>query len=128
MTGPNRRKVLLVDDDPMVLESLGMLFEHYGWLVERVASGDQVLQAQICFEHDFAIVDERMDGVNGLDVIRALKSRSKAPVFMLTGCVEPELREEARRVGADGFFDKPIGARALMEGVEARLRRREGSD
>lgn len=114
----SRKRVLIVDDDRMVLESLEMLFSHYGWDVLAVDNGDTVIDALRPIDYQLAIVDQRMDGTEGVDVIRELKSRSDAPVFMLTGCVDPSLRSAARRVGADGFFDKPAEALSMIKALE----------
>ncbi|MBK1879589.1 response regulator [Pelagicoccus mobilis] len=113
-----RKRVLIVDDDPMVLESLELLFNHYGWDVLAVDNGDVVIETLRPIEYEFAVVDQRMDGTEGVEVIRELKARSDAPVFMLTGCVDPGLRNAAERVGADGFFDKPAEALSMIKAVE----------
>ncbi len=113
-----RNRVLIIDDDPMVLESLDMLFSHYGWDVLTSYDGDSVIDALRPIDYQLAVVDQRMDGTEGVDVIRELKSRSSAPVFMLTGCVDPDLRTAAERVGADGFFDKPVQAAEMLRALE----------
>lgn len=114
-----RNRVLIVDDDPMVLESLDMLFTHYGWDVLAVLDGDMVIDTLYPIDYQLAVVDQRMEGANGIDVIRELKMRSSAPVFMLTGCVEPGLRYAAESVGADRFFDKPVQAAEMIRALEA---------
>lgn len=116
--GQGRNRVLIIDDDPMVLESLDMLFTHYGWDVLTAESGDEVMDTLRPIDYQLALVDQRMSGTVGVDVIRELKSRSSAPVFMLTGCVEPGLREAAARVGADRFFDKPVRASDMIDAVQ----------
>lgn len=113
-----RKRVLIVDDDPLVLDSLELLFTHYGWDVLAVDNGDTVIESLRPINYSLAIVDQRMDGSTGVDVIRELKSRSDAPVFMLTGCVDPYLRSAARQVGADGFFDKPVEALSMIKALE----------
>lgn len=112
-----RKRVLIIDDDPMVRESLEMLFDHYGWDVLAVESGDLVLEALRPIEYNLAVVDHLMDGVSGVDLIRELKSRSRAPVFMLTGCVDPTVRHTAEMVGADRFFSKPVQAKEMIRAL-----------
>lgn len=114
-----RNRVLIIDDDPMVLESLDMLFSHYGWDVLTALDGDSVIDLLRPIDYQLAVVDQRMDGTEGVEVIRELKSRSSAPVFMLTGCVDPGLRSAAEGVGADGFFDKPVKAADMLRALEA---------
>lgn len=114
----SKRRVLIIDDDPMVRESLDMLFNFYGWEVLTAESGDMVLEAIRPIEYQLALVDQRMSGTDGLDVIRELKSRSSAPVFMITGCVDPEIRLAAERVGVDRYFSKPVKASEMLEALE----------
>ncbi|MBD5781338.1 response regulator [Pelagicoccus sp. NFK12] len=111
--------MLIIDDDPMVLESLDMLFTHYGWDVLTAEDGDTVIDALRPIDYQLAVVDQRMDGTNGIDVIRELKLRSSAPVFMLTGCVDPGLRYAAERVGVDRFFDKPVQASEMIRALDS---------
>lgn len=113
-----RKRVLIIDDDPMVRESLEMLFSCYGWEVLAVESGDIVLETLRPIDYQLAVVDQRMDGASGVEVIRELKSLSSAPVFMLTGCVDPDIRRAAEFVGADRYFTKPIRANAMLEAFE----------
>ncbi|MDQ8186589.1 response regulator [Pelagicoccus sp. SDUM812002] len=113
-----RNRVLIIDDDPMVLESLDMLFSHYGWDVLTAEDGDSVIDALRPIDYQLAVVDQRMDGTSGIDTIRELKLRSSAPIFMLTGCVDPGLRGEAERVGVDRFFDKPVEAAEMIRALE----------
>lgn len=113
-----RRRVLIVDDDQMVLESLKLLFNHYGWDVLAIDNGDEVIETLRPIEYQLAIVDHLMAGTEGIEVVRELKARSDAPVFMLTGCVDPRLRNAAKRVGADGFFDKPVEALSMIKALE----------
>lgn len=114
----SKRRVLIIDDDPMVRESLDMLFNFYGWEVLTAESGDMVLEALRPIEYQLALVDHRMTGTDGVDVIRELKSRSSAPVFMITGCVDPEIRLAAERVGVDRYFSKPVKASEMLEALE----------
>lgn len=113
-----RKRVLIVDDDRMVLDSLELLFSHYGWDVLTVESGEEVVDTLRPIDYQLAIVDQRMDGLEGVEVVRELKSRSDAPVFMLTGCVDPGLRRAAQLVGVDGFFDKPAEALTMIKALE----------
>lgn len=112
-----RKRVLIIDDDPMVRDSLEMLFDHYGWEVLAVESGDTVIESLRPIEYNLAVVDHLMEGANGVDVIRELKLRSRAPVFMLTGCVDPIVKHTAHMVGADRFFSKPVQASEMIEAL-----------
>ena len=113
-----RGRVLIVDDDLMVRDSLEMLFEHFGWQVVTVSSGDEVIELAPSLDYQLALVDHRMDGIDGVEVARRLKSISPAPVFMLTGCVDPELRKAAEEAGVERFFSKPVKAATILEAVE----------
>ncbi|MDQ8203582.1 response regulator [Pelagicoccus sp. SDUM812003] len=112
------KRVLVIDDDQGVRESLTMLFEHYGWEVLAVESGDIVLESLRPIDYQLAVVDHLMEGADGVEVIRELKNISTAPVFMLTGCVDPAIREAAELVGADRYFSKPIQASEMIEALK----------
>ena len=114
-----RVKVLIIDDDLMVCESLNMLFTHYGWESLTVNSGDEALARFPRYEYSLAIVDHRMDGMDGVEIIKRLKARSDAPVFMLTGCIDPKIRLAASYAGVDGYFIKPAQIVDIIEAYEA---------
>lgn len=116
-TVSRRKRVLIIDDDPMVRDSLEMLFDHYGWDVLAVDSGDTVIESLRPIEYNLAVVDHLMEGASGVDVIRELKLRSRAPVFMLTGCVDPVVQRNAQMVGADRFFSKPVQASEMIKAL-----------
>ncbi|EDY84065.1 hypothetical protein VDG1235_3692 [Verrucomicrobiia bacterium DG1235] len=113
-----RNRVLIIDDDRMVLESLNMLFAHYGWEVVAVSSCEEALERLDETDYRLAVVDHLMEGKNGLELIRDLKSNSSAQVFMLTGCVEPNLRAAAEKAGVDRFFFKPVQAATMIKALD----------
>ena len=115
---PSQGRVLIIDDDPMVRDSLDMLFAHYGWDVVAVASGDEALANLPKTQYRLAVVDQLMEGMDGVELVRRLKAHSSAPVFMLTGCVAPDLRSEAVDAGVDRFFSKPVQASTMIEALE----------
>ncbi len=111
------QRVLIIDDDAMVRDSLGMLFEHYGWAVTAIPSGRAVLEMAASLDYQLAIVDHLMEGMNGVEVTRQLKSLSSAPVFMLTGCIDPQIRTSAEQAGVDRFFSKPIKTATIIKAL-----------
>lgn len=112
-----KERVLIIDDDPMVRESLEMLFAHYGWDVIALASGDDALIHLPPMDYSLAVVDHLMDGIDGIEVVRRLKSRSPAPVFMITGCIDPKIRLAAESAGVDRFFCKPVQAITMLNAL-----------
>lgn len=115
---PSHDKVLIVDDDRMVLQSLDMLFAHYGWDVVTVTSGKAALDSLPCGDFRLVVVDHLMEGMTGVELVRRLKDSSSAAVFMLTGCIEPNLRAAAEIAGVDRFFVKPVQTSTMLKALE----------
>jgi two-component system response regulator AtoC len=112
------RSVLIIDDDPAVLESLGRWLEHAGWEVFREATGDDGLEAFDTWRPEVVILDLRLPDADELSVLEALRRR-EASVVLLTGHGDIPTAVAAMRLGADDFLTKPVE----MEHLEAVLER-----
>jgi DNA-binding response OmpR family regulator len=117
------KNILLVDDDPDLLEALSDLLDLEGHRVSRVCDADRALMLIDRMDPgpDVILVDCKLPSMDGLDFISVLRSRagreSTIPVFAASG--EAAHRERAARVGATGFFEKPIELAALLDAIHA---------
>ncbi len=111
-------RILLVEDDRLVRQSLELILGHHGWDVVSFPSGEEAISALSDIPYRLAIVDFFMHGMNGAEVTRHLKKHSTAPVFMLTGCIDPETGQEALRAGVDRVFYKPVQTSTLIRALE----------
>jgi two-component system, OmpR family, response regulator MprA len=118
-------KILVVDDERAVRESLRRALELEGYEIELAADGSEALyRLEGNEEPDAMILDVLMPGVDGLEVCRRLRgSGSKLPVLMLTARTEVEDRVAGLDAGADDYVTKPFALEELLARVRALLRR-----
>jgi two-component system response regulator MprA len=124
-------KILVVDDERAVRESLRRALELEGYEIELAGDGSEALyRLDSNEEPDAMILDVLMPGVDGLEVCRRLRgSGSKLPVLMLTARTEVEDRVAGLDAGADDYVTKPFALEELLARVRALLRRTtEGDD
>jgi two-component system response regulator MprA len=118
-------KILVVDDERAVRESLRRALELEGYEIELAADGEQALQ-RLGLEPpvDATILDVLMPGVDGLEVCRRLRSSgSTVPVLMLTARAEVDSRVAGLDAGADDYLPKPFALAELLARLRALLRR-----
>jgi two-component system response regulator MprA len=118
-------KILVVDDERAVRESLRRALELEGYEIDLAEDGEEALRRiQAQPEPDAMILDVLMPGVDGLEVCRRLRgSGSRLPVLMLTARVEVENRVAGLDAGADDYVTKPFALDELKARLRALLRR-----
>jgi two-component system response regulator MprA len=118
-------KILVVDDERAVRESLRRALELEGYEIELAADGNEALyRLESGDEPDAMILDVLMPGVDGLEVCRRLRATgSRLPVLMLTARTEVEDRVAGLDAGADDYVTKPFALEELLARVRALLRR-----
>jgi two-component system, OmpR family, response regulator MprA len=118
-------KILVVDDERAVRESLRRALELEGYEIELAGDGSEALyRLESNDEPDAMILDVLMPGVDGLEVCRRLRgSGSRLPVLMLTARTEVEDRVAGLDAGADDYVTKPFALEELLARVRALLRR-----
>ena len=121
-----RPTILVVDDEPAVLQALtrALSLERYG--VEVARDGGQALDMLAARRYDTILLDVMMPGISGLDVCRRLRaSGDRSPVLMLTARDAIDDRVAGLDAGADDYLVKPFALRELMARLRALLRRHE---
>jgi two-component system response regulator MprA len=118
-------KILVVDDERAVRDSLRRALELEGYEIELAADGNEALvRLESDDEPDAVILDVLMPGVDGLEVCRRLRSAgSSLPVLMLTARTEVEDRVAGLDAGADDYVTKPFALEELLARMRALLRR-----
>jgi two-component system response regulator AtoC len=99
--------LLLVDDDPDLLRSVGDYFERVGFEVFREATGEAALEAYARHRPDVVILDLKLPGLDGLEVLEQLR-RHDASVLLLTGFGDIATAVRAMQLGAENFLTKPV--------------------
>src|SRR5882672_5357245 len=119
--------VLLIDDDADVLRSLGGYFEQLGYEVSRELSGEDGLATYDRLRPEVVVLDLRLPGMDGLEVLERLKERN-ASVILLTGAADVSTAVKAMQLGAENFLSKPVDMAHLVAATarvadKVRLRR-----
>ena len=125
-------KVLVVDDERAVRESLRRALELEGYDVELAADGEEALErlgSPVAADADAVILDVLMPGIDGLEVCRRLRAGANAvPVLMLTARAEVDSRVAGLDAGADDYLPKPFALAELLARLRALLRRAANGD
>jgi DNA-binding response OmpR family regulator len=119
-------KVLLVDDEGDLLYTVAERLTLRGYEVDAVTDGAVAVSHAQMQQHDVAVVDVKMPGMNGIEVLAALKKHNAdLPVILLTGHGSEEDGQEGMRQGAFAYLIKPTNLRELMESMEEAVGARE---
>jgi DNA-binding response OmpR family regulator len=114
----------LIDDDGKGSAVIGDYLQRCGYRVMHVVSGEEGLALARHEPPDIVIVDLRLRGLDGLDVIRRLRAdvaASTLPIIALTALVMPGDRERSLEAGANVYLSKPVRLRRLAEEIAALL-------
>ncbi|MEG2439907.1 MAG: response regulator transcription factor [Acetivibrio sp.] len=121
--------ILAVDDEEHILELIGYNLEAAGYSVQKAETGEMALEILRENEVDLVLLDWMLPGMDGIDVIRALRMEEKhrnLPIILLTAKNEEINKVVGLEVGADDFLCKPFGVHELLARIKAVLRRSTG--
>jgi DNA-binding response OmpR family regulator len=118
-------RILLVDDEPLITDSLSYSLKREGFEVKAVGDGEQALKELREFNPDLVVLDIMLPGINGLEVCRRIRATNSTPVIMLTARTEEMDRILGLEVGADDYLPKPFSFRELLARIRSILRRVE---
>lgn len=117
-------KVLVIEDDPTVGAFIKRGLEEQRWGVHLVTDGEEGEQVAASEKFDVIILDMRLPGKSGLDVLQSLRSRGfEKPVLVLTAQDAVDSKVRTLRAGADDYVTKPFAFEELLARVEALARR-----
>ena len=121
-------KILVVDDERAVRDSLRRALELEGYAVELAADGEEALERLgVNGDPDAVILDVLMPGIDGLEVCRRIRrDGNRVPVLMLTARDEVENRVAGLDAGADDYVTKPFALEELLARIRALMRRTPG--
>jgi DNA-binding response OmpR family regulator len=123
----SKPRILVVDDEPDILELVSFNLSKHGYEVQCVTSGEAALEAVRTDPPDAMVLDLMLPGVDGLDVCRQIKSDAvtrSIPILMLTAKGEEREMVAGLEQGADDYVAKPFSPRVLVARVKAILRRK----
>src|SRR5215210_2509971 len=117
------QQVLVIDDDVGLCELVAEYLEPEGYQVEAVHNGEAGVERALSGEHALAVLDFMLPGINGFEVLRRIRARSRLPVVMLTARGDDVDRIIGLEIGADDYLPKPFNPRELVARINAVLRR-----
>jgi DNA-binding response OmpR family regulator len=118
-----KKRVLVVDDEPKIVETVKLYLERDGFQAAGAADGRQALDRATTYRPDLIVLDLNLPDMDGLEVCRSLRRLSNVPIIMLTGRGDEVDRIVGLEVGADDYVTKPFSPRELVARVKAVLRR-----
>jgi DNA-binding response OmpR family regulator len=117
------KRILVVDDEPKIVEVVGDYLRNAGFSVTTAADGEGAVTSARSQPPDLVVLDLGLPGLDGLDVTRALRHASSVPIIMLTARGEETDRVLGLELGADDYVVKPFSPRELVARVRSVLRR-----
>jgi len=121
------KTVLVVDDEPKIIQLARDYLEHAGFAVLTARDGKTALAGVRSAKPDLVILDLGLPGMDGLDVTRAVRKDSNVPIVMLTARGEESDKLVGLELGADDYITKPFSPKELVARVRAVLRRAESA-
>jgi DNA-binding response OmpR family regulator len=118
-----KQKILVVDDDRKIVDSIRIYFERAGYQVAAAYDGREALREARSNSYHLVILDLMMPEVDGLAVCRRLRAESSVPIIMLTARTTEEDKLRGLDLGADDYVAKPFSPRELVARARAVLRR-----
>lgn len=120
-------RVLLVEDDPAMAQSLELMMKSASMVVDTTDLGEDGLEIGKLYDYDIIILDLNLPDMDGLEVLRRLRdARVETPVLILSGQTEAETKVKGLGTGADDYLTKPFDKAELMARIQAIVRRSQG--
>ena len=117
MKGTRMKKIIIIDDDPGILDSIRLVFSQLDYHITNYTNGNAILAGK--FEMpDIFIIDKQLPGIDGLDICKYLKKNEATkdiPVIIMSA--SPSIDKAAKAAGSTGFIEKPYTIKLLREMV-----------
>lgn len=123
MGGPEKSKILVVDDEAQIARVLKTTLSARGYTIRTAVDGDDALLVMKSWAPDLVITDLRMPNVDGVELCRIIRKNSTVPIIVLSVRNEEKNKVEALDAGADDYVAKPFSRDELLARVRAALRR-----
>ena len=115
------KKIMIADDDPGILDAIGIMLEFEGYEVESIPNGDALLTMETGFP-DLLLLDIWMSGNDGRDICKYLKQKvdtSNIPIVLISA--SKDIEHSAIEAGADDFLSKPFEMNDLLKKIERHI-------
>ena len=116
-------RILLVEDDPTLQETLAYNLRRHGYTVETAKEGWEAVRKAQSQPFDLIVLDVMLPGIDGFEVCRIVRRESSTPILMLTARSDEVDKVVGLEIGADDYMTKPFSLREFLARVKALLRR-----
>jgi two-component system KDP operon response regulator KdpE len=123
MNNLTHRRILVVDDEPQITRVLRTTLNSHGYEIRVANDGESALDLLKDWTADLLITDLSMPSMDGLELTRRVRARSRIPIIVLSVRGEERSKVQALDAGADDYVTKPFGIHELLARVRAALRR-----
>lgn len=116
------KRVLLIEDEPNIIEAIRFILSRDGWIVETHSDGATAVAAVGKKQPDIVILDVMLPGKSGFDILRDLRGapdHAKLPILMLTARGQQKDRDMAQAAGVSAFMTKPFSNSDMLDAVNA---------
>ena len=118
-------RILVVDDEPQIRKALSVTLRASGYEVDPVGSGEEAVTQAAAHRPDAVLLDLGLPGIDGIEVIEALRGWTDVPIVVLSVRGEETDKISALDAGADDYVTKPFGMGELLARLRVVLRRRQ---
>ena len=120
-------RVLLIEDDYAVSQSVETILKKEGMVVDTTDDGEDGLDCGKLYDYDIIILELNLPGMNGYEVLKSLRNAKVAtPVLILSGLYEPDKKVKGLGYGADDYLTKPFDKSELLARIQTIVRRSKG--
>ena len=117
-------KILVVEDEPIVAQTLNLLLSRFNYSVDVAADGEAGLEMAQAFKYDLVVMDVCLPKLDGISLCQQLRHKGfQSPILLLTGRGGGAQKAIALNAGADDYVVKPFDAEELIARIQALLRR-----
>jgi two-component system, OmpR family, response regulator RegX3 len=116
-------KILVVEDEESIRESLAFLLVKEGYEVRAITNGTEAVEAFEKFDPDLVLLDIMLPGLSGVEITKKIRQKSQTPIIMLTAKDTELDKVLGLEIGADDYVTKPFSGRELLARIKALLRR-----
>ncbi len=127
-SGPQTKKILIVDDESAILQTLRFNLERNGYAVATAGDGRSAIALAASERPDLIIMDIMLPVLDGIEACKEIRKSSGVPIIMLTARDQEIDKVLALELGADDYVTKPFSLHEFLARVKARLRRQSGDD
>ena len=117
------KKILLVDDEPLILKGLKYSLEQDGYVTDSAMDGEEALAKVFDGQYDLILLDVMLPGVDGIEVCQRVRERSNVPIIMLTAKGEDMDKILGLEYGADDYMTKPFNILEVKARIKSIFRR-----